>query len=258
MAETTTNLGKKTVVTTVSTDDRIVLTKSTGALTSITGANLRTYINDGVENSVVYDNILIMYHDGTNENPRMVHLDWWKSTGASKYTATGVVIAEGTKKLVVAPNDSSTTLAWSSAAVTGGGTVVTTRRAAMNDWNGEANTAAQIKHSECSGEDYAPGFCANYSRLNSSGAGYGAGKWWLPSSAELDMIYRHVNGLNYALSLIPGADKIKYGEYIYWSSTEYSGTYAWYQSFYPSYGYLSYGGLKATSKRWVRPVTAYQ
>jgi hypothetical protein len=119
---------------------------------------------------------------------------------------------------------------------------------------GKSNTAAQIKHSECSGEDYAPGFCYNYTRLNSSGHGIGAGQWWLPSSGELNMIWNHINGINYALSLISGAEQIPWAWH--WSSTEYTSNYAWRQHFLATNGNLGYG-TKASYTLQVRPVSAY-
>jgi hypothetical protein len=252
MAETTTNLGKKTVVTALSDSQRVVLTDSNGAVNSITGDNLRTYIQNGISPSMIYDNILIAFCEG-DAYMRMVHLDdWVKNSLDSTKTATGVVVSEGGKVLVVAPTGAA--LKWSSAAVTGGGVMASDRTTAINDWAGKANTAAQVKHSECADTDYAPGFCYNYTRLNSSGHGIGAGQWWLPSSGELNMIWNHINGINYALSLITGAEQIPW--LWHWSSTEYSADYAWHQSFTSQYGRLgSY--YKATRTGQVRPVSAY-
>jgi hypothetical protein len=252
MDEKTTNLGNKPVVTTLADTQRVVLTDSSGALNSITGDNLRSYIQNGINPNLMYDNILIMYYD-SDDWARMVHLDAWPALQEKGKLAIGVVITEGDKKLVVATQ--GTQLYWSSAQVTAGGKMTTSRREAIADWAGEANTAAQITHSECADVDYAPGYCANYSRVNSAGYGLKAGKWWLPSSGQLDMIWRHINGLNYALSLINDADQIPWEWH--WSSTEDSASHAWHQSFASSYGYLS-GSGKATGKSRVRPVSAYQ
>jgi hypothetical protein len=221
-------------------------------LTKISKDNLATAVFGDVPKNLMYDNILIMYYD-SDDWARMVHLDAWPALQEKGKLAIGVVITEGDKKLVVATQ--GTQLYWSSAYVTAGGKMTTSRREAMADWAGEANTAAQITHSECAGVDYAPGYCANYSRVNSAGYGLKAGKWWLPSSGQLDMIWRHINGLNYALSLINDADQIPWEWH--WSSTEFSSTHAWHQGFVSSYGYLD-GGNKATGKFRVRPVSAYQ
>jgi hypothetical protein len=252
MAETTTNLGKKTVLTTIGdTTPRIVLTDGNGAVNSITGTNLRTYMWNGITPDMIYDNILIAYCE-ESAYLRMVHLKYWPALQTSGKVACGVVVTEGDKLLVVAPTEA--TLKWSSAAVTGGGTLTTDRTAAVADWSGKANTAAQIKHSECSGTDYAPGFCANYSRLNSSGHGIGVGQWWLPSSGEANMIYNHISGINYALSLITDAVQIPYSTH--WASTEYSANGAWIQHFDTTLGHLS-NYYKYDTTYHVRPVSAY-
>jgi hypothetical protein len=129
------------------------------------------------------------------------------------------------------------------------------RRTAFNDWEGEANTKAQIQHAECADVAYAPGFCAAYQRVNANGKGLTAGMWWLPSSGELNMIWNHINGINYAISLITGGVKIPFEAH--WSSTEGSATTAWYQNFYASNGLLS-SHPKSTFRYRVRAVSAYQ
>ena len=123
----------------------------------------------------------------------------------------------------------------------------------MNDWAGKANTTAQITHAEASGAGYAPGFCANYSRVNANNQGLTAGKWWLPSLGEMMMIYANMTKINYALSLINGADQLQ--ENWYWTSTEYSATYAWYLSL--NSGFVSYTA-KASGTFRVRAVSAFQ
>lgn len=122
----------------------------------------------------------------------------------------------------------------------------------MEDWTGKASTAAQIKHAECNTASYAPGFCAKYSRTNANGKGLTAGMWWLPSLGELFCIYANMRKINYALSLINGATQL--AETWYWSSTEYSATYAWYLGLYcGNAGILT----KASHKHRVRPVSAF-
>ena len=51
------------------------------------------------------------------------------------------------------------------------------RLTALDDWTGKASTAAQITHTECSSASYAPGFCAQYSRVNANGKGLTAGRF---------------------------------------------------------------------------------
>ena len=79
-----------------------------------------------------------------------------------------------------------------------------------------------------------------------------AGRWWLPSLGELFCIYANMRKINYALSLIEGATPL--AETWYWSSTEYSATYAWFLTL--DNGYED-GGTKATGTGRVRPVSAF-
>ena len=66
------------------------------------------------------------------------------------------------------------------------------------------------------------------------------------------MIYANMRKIYYALSLIEGATQL--GETWYWSSTEYSATYAWYLGL--NYG-NAYDYTKATSQGRVRAVSAF-
>jgi len=199
------------------------------------------------------EGVFIMFHRNSDNYPLMVKPDKWASYQSSGEIAEGVVVVEGGKILVVAPTEAdSAGLLWSSAAVSGGGKTTTDRLVAFDDWSGKANTAAQITHAECSGAAYAPGFCAQYSRVNANGKGLTAGRWWLPSEGELMMIYANMRKINYCLSLIEGATQL--AEMWYWSSTEYSATLAWGLSLD---GARANHGTKAEHKRRVRPVSAF-
>ncbi len=255
MDEKTTNLGNKPVVTTLADSQRVVLTDSNGALNSISGANLRSYIQNGINPNLMYDNILIMYYDKSGNYPRQVHLDQWPSLQNNGEIACGVVVTEGDKSIVVAPTQSEEALYWASANISGGGVTTSNRRVAFNDWAGEANTAAQIQHAECADVAYAPGFCAAYQRVNANGKGLTAGMWWLPSCGESNMIWNHIHGVNYAISLITGGVQIPFEAH--WTSTEGSATNAWYHYFNASYGNLYYY-TKSSYRFRVRAVSAYQ
>ena len=196
------------------------------------------------------DGVFIMFHRNSDNYPLMVKPNNWASYQNSGEIADGVVVVEGGKILVVAPTETS--LHWSSAAVSAGGKTTSDRLTALDDWTGKASTAAQITHTECSGASYAPGFCAQYSRVNANGKGLTAGRWWLPSLGELMMIYANMRKINYALSLIEGATQL--AETWYWSSTEYSATNAWYLNLNSGYAY-SYA--KATYQFRVRAVSAF-
>lgn len=205
----------------------------------------------GIDLNAMYDGVFIMFHRKSDNYPLAVKPDKWDSYQNSGEIAEGVMVVEGGKILVVAPTEA--TLYWSSTAVSAGGKTTTDRETALNDWTGKTSTAAQITHSECNTESYAPGFCASYERVNANGQGLTAGSWWLPSLGELMMIYANMRKINYALSLINGATRI--AEAWYWSSTEYNAPVAWTLNLLS--GLAGDGGAKATSQASVRPVSAF-
>ena len=201
-------------------------------------------------NNRATDGVFIMSHRKSDDYPLAVNPDKWASYQNRGEIAEGVMVVEGGKILVVAPTEA--TLYWSSAAVSAGGKTTTDRETALNDWTGKTSTAAQITHSECNTESYAPGFCASYERVNANGQGLTAGKWWLPSLGELMMIYANMRKINYALSLVNGATQL--AETWHWSSTESSAAYAWRFNLYDGY---ANDGTKATRQYRVRPVSAF-
>lgn len=246
----TKTLGTVTTVTTVNTSQYIPLTDGSGNVTKVTLANLKAALLGGMNLNAMNDGVFIMFHRKSDDYPLAVKPDKWASYQNSGEIAEGVMVVEGGKILVVAPTEA--TLYWSSAAVSAGGKTTTDRETALNDWTGKTSTAAQITHSECNTESYAPGFCASYERVNANGQGLTAGKWWLPSLGELMMIYANMRKINYALSLINGATQL--AETWYWSSTEYSATHAW--GLYLNLGSAS-NTAKATYQLRVRPVSAF-
>ena len=247
----TKTLAAVTTVTSMSASQYIPLSDGSGNVTKITLANLKASLLGGLNLNAMNDGVFIMFHRKSDDYPLAVKPDKWASYQNSSEIAEGVMVVEGGKILVVAPTEA--TLYWSSAAVSAGGKTTTDRETALNDWTGKTSTAAQITHNECKTESYAPGFCASYERVNANGQGLTAGKWWLPSLGELMMIYANMRKINYALSLINGATQL--AETWYWSSTEYSATYAW--SLDLSYG-SAYGFYaKATYQGRVRPVSAF-
>ena len=246
----TKTLAAVTTVTSMSASQYIPLSDGSGNVTKITLANLKASLLGGLNLNAMNDGVFIMFHRKSDNYPLAVKPDKWASYQNSGEIAEGVMVVEGGKILVVAPTEA--TLYWSSAAVSAGGKTTTDRETALNDWTGKTSTAAQITHNECKTESYSPGFCASYERVNANGQGLTAGKWWLPSLGELMMIYANMRKINYALSLINGATQL--AETWYWSSTEYSATYAWTL-------YLGDGGAtsstKAAGQGRVRPVSAF-
>ncbi|MBO5362285.1 MAG: DUF1566 domain-containing protein [Prevotella sp.] len=250
MAKKTKTLAAVTTVSTVNTSQFIPLTDGNGNTTKVSLANLKASLLAGLDLDSINDGVFIMFHRNSDNYPLMVKPHKWTSYQNSGEIAEGVVVVEGGKILVVAPTEA--TLYWSSAAVSGGGKTTTDRLTALDDWTGKASTAAQITHSECNSESYAPGYCAAYERVNANGKGLTAGRWWLPSLGELMMIYANMRKINYALSLINGATPL--AETWYWSSTEYSATNAW--LLYLDDGFA--GNLtKATHQGRVRAVSAF-
>ena len=225
MTKQTKKLTAQTTVTTVNTAQKFPMTDANGNVTLITLENLKAALMGGLDLNALEDGIFVMFHRKGDNYPLMVKPHKWTSYQAGGEIADGVVVVEGGHVLVVAPTESPTQLTWSSAEVSGGGTTTSDRVTAMNDWNGKANTASQVTHSEASGAGYAPGFCHAYSRVNANGNGLTAGKWWLPSLGEMMMIYANMTKINYALSLINGATQLV--ESWYWTSTESSAAGAW-------------------------------
>lgn len=236
---------------------------------AVTNASLNTmkpYLEKNM--AQLYDGVFIMYHRANDGYPLMVAPAQWPSLEAGGEIADGVVIFEGGRHLVVAPTQADA-LPWSSAEVQADSPNYgnddnfaaqvngNNRLAAMFDFNGRQHTDAAIKASSDSHVTntaaYAPGYCRLYSRANSKGKGLTAGYWWLPSVGELLMMYANKAKINYALSLIKGAQRLD--ESWYWSSTERSPAYAW--SLYFGDGHLTGWNLKVKVKSRVRPVSAF-
>ena len=246
-------LSGQTATATVASGEKFVKVDGNGNTTLITLDNLRSQLLGGQSLNALEDGIFIMTHRKSDDYPIMYKPHLWTAQQNAGEIADGVVVVEGGKVLVVAPTESDAAgLLWSSEAVSGGGVTTSDRVTAYNDWAGKTNTAAQITKPQCQGASYAPGFCAAYSRTNANGKGLTAGKWWLPSLGEMMMIYANMTKINYALSLISGAQQLE--ATWYWTSTEYSATGAW--SLILSDGHVN-GHTKASDRRRVRAVSAF-
>lgn len=212
----------------------------------------------------LYDGVFIMFHRKSDDFPLAVRVSSWASYQNSGEVAEGVLLVEGGRHLVIAPTE-GTDKKWSSKPVSSSDTsgsvqisgVTTTgdRMTALNDFAGRANTTAIINGSTSSNvtntEAYAAGFCNKYARVNVNGKGLTAGRWWLPSLAELVMIWANFDKINYALSKISGATQLQSAWY--WSSTQLSAAAAW--SLYLTVGYVDLN-YKFNQLR-VRPVSAF-
>lgn len=236
------------------------------AITNASAASMKYYLTKNLNQ--IHDGIFIMYHRASDGYPLMVKPNDWPSLQSSGEVADGVAVFEGGRHIVVAPTQADA-LPWSSAAVQAdssnygnddsfaGGVSENNRLAATLDFNGRQHTDAAIRASSSSHVTntaaYAPGYCRLYSRANSKGKGLTAGYWWLPSVGELLMMYANKLKINYALSLINGAQQLD--EYWYWSSTESSSQRAWSLTF--GDGTLYDWLVKVGDKYHVRPVSAF-
>lgn len=189
--------------------------------------------------SVVY----VAYYDHNNN----IVCTPWENWNTGRSGALGVVIIEGSKRLLVAIDEA--TLYWSSKTGSGGATTTTSKDTADGDYKGRSNTSEIVSSSSFSsdGSGYAPGYCHAYSKGNKA-----AGSWWLPSLGELGMIWKYFEPINAALARISGATQLSVVPY--WSSTEHSASNAWNMN-------MGNGGRwhysKATYQYRVRPVSEF-
>lgn len=240
---------------------------------AVTNASKKSMIEAINANSLqMYDGVFIMFHRKSDNFPLAVPVSDWPSRQSAGEIADGVLLIEGGKHVVIAPTEASAGLPWSSKPTSttnsqgqtvskgdgvqiSGVTTTGDRLTAFADFTGKANTAAIIKASTTTNitntADYAPGFCNKYSRANANGKGLLAGTWWLPSLAELVLIWANFDKINYALSKISGATQLQ--RTWYWSSTQFSADLAWY--LYLSDGLMNYY-YKFNQYR-VRPVSAF-
>lgn len=197
------------------------------------------------------DNIKIIIYRIADNVPMLITLNDWSKYKANGEKASGVVVFEGDKHVVVSLSGKN--LPWSSSAIDGGGTKASTRKEAIIDWDSEANASNQLEHPECNTVDYAQGYCASYSDVNTNNVGLAAGTWMLPSCGELAMMSRNIDNINAALVLIDNAELLPKVNYI--SCTETSNAnYVWCFHFYDSV--INTGNKVDTC--YVRPVSKYQ
>ncbi len=111
---------------------------------------------------------------------------------------------------------------------------------------GEMNTMLIIANQGSNSNDYAAGVCANYT-VTESGVTYG--DWYLPSKAELNLMYQNKAAIDATAGANGGSS---FGVY-YWSSTEINNDYVWQQIFQGGYHVSVY---KISTAR-VRAVRAF-
>lgn len=120
--------------------------------------------------------------------------------------------------------------------------------------NGKQNTDAIINYGKANSVSYpAAEYCVAYkpSSVYKDETWYAAGAWFLPSVKELNTLYANKAAVNAALTKV---NATTLGNEYYWSSTEGSGTDAWWLGMSGG-GRYAYG--KDYSSRYVRPVLAF-
>ena len=159
----------------------------------------------------------------------------------------GILLIEDDHKIVVATEDAPEDLPWS---FTKRGLVnrpADSWKEAESDFNGEYYCQ------KLNSPNYpAAYYCKTYNKGNRD--------WYLPSSGELWMIYRHLDEIQNALSIVGGQKFITTWDDendvpVYWSSTERCSVSAWKLDF--DYGDLSSWYNKVGYSNKVRPVSNF-
>lgn len=211
------------------------------------------------------DGCFVTYHRKSDNWPLAVPHWKWPEIERTGEKADGVlVLIDGQAPIIVSPT--GTQLKWSKNAVAVNADTGSNYNKAYTDYTGKTRTAAiMAKGTELFGEEqegwtqFAPAWCNAYDRSYDKGdeghtkIGIGAGKWWLPSIAELIIIWKHKYAINLCLSVISGASPLV--ESWHWSSTENSATYAWY--LYLNDGDLNSWLTKVSNSFYVRAVAAF-
>jgi len=243
-----------------------LIDKTSSLQSQVNAVNLSLGV-DNPQLQAITDGCFITYHRKSDNFPLAVPYWKWATIEASGEQADGVlVLIDGQAPIIVAPTQAATTLLWSKNAIGLDVSVGSDYTKAYVDYTGQTRTAAIMSRAEeLFGEDedewpnYAASFCYQYDRSYDKGdeagtkIGIGAGKWWLPSIAELLTIWKHKYTINLCLSVITGASQLT--ESWYWSSTEHSAQGAWLLGLYD--GGLSHWGTKGTGSGNVRAVAAF-
>lgn len=186
------------------------------------------------------DGCMVAYHRKSDNWPVAVPYWEWPEIEASGEVADGVlVLVDGQAPILVAPTDRK--LFWAKYNFEVDTKVGLDHELAYADFTGQTRTAALIAKSadlfgtaDTIAEEYAAAWCYNYDRsykyhdLISDkiiNIGVLRTKWWLPSIAELVVIWKHKYAINLCLSVIK--DAIPISDTWYWSSTEATASTVW-------------------------------
>lgn len=232
------------------TNSLLATENATGKNYRMSAANLKTELGS-ISIDDVMDNVFIMCHRSSDSYPVCYRPSEWATREAAGNVATGVLLIDGGRKLVIAPQEKTST--WSTCQVVCG-TASSDRLAVQELYNGKENCAKILTNTTLAaeGDASAVGWCNAYERINAGGKGLKAGAWWLPSLGELYLMFANYTKINYALSKISGATLLSKNPY--WSCTEYSATIAWLLDF--TNGFQGYN-TKSSAQYRVRPVSAF-
>ena len=232
------------------TNSLLATENATGKSYRMSAADLKNELGS-ISIDDVMDNVFIMCHRSSDSYPVCYRPSEWAVQEAAGDVATGVLLIDGGRKLVIAPQEKTST--WSTCQVVCG-TASSDRLAVQELYNGKENCAKILTNTTLAveGDASAVGWCNAYERINAGGKGLKAGAWWLPSVGELYLMFANFTKINYALSKISGATLL--AKAAYWSCTEHSAQYAW--SLYFSNG-RQYGAGKSAYQCMVRPVSAF-
>ena len=168
-------------------------------------------------------------------------VDGWNPR--NNYGVVGVLVVEDDHKIVIATEDAPVKLKWSKER----GLInepVDELEDAKSDFNGE------IYCRRLGSPDFpAAYYCKTYNK--------GGRNWYLPSSGELWLIYNHLEEIQNALSIVGGQKFVTTwdeGAPMYWSSTVFSATLAWYLNLLDG---ILYWGNKVSGSLKVRPVSKF-
>ena len=236
------------------TNSLLATENATGKSYRMSAADLKKELGS-ISIDGVMDNVFIMCHryiSGSQDSyPICYRPSEWAAQEALGNVATGVLLIDGGRKLVIAPQEKTST--WSTCQLECG-TKQADRLLAQELYNGKENCAKILTNTTLAaeGDASAVGWCNAYERINAGGKGLKAGAWWLPSLGELYLIFANFTKINYALSKISGATLLS--KTAYWSCTEVSAPGAWYLYFSSGYQNLS---NKSMDQYRVRPVSAF-
>ena len=233
------------------TNSLLATENATGKNYRMSADNLKSELGS-ISIDDVMDNVFIMCHR-PSDNSRAVcyRPSEWAAQEAAGNVATGVLLIDGGRKLVIAPQEKTST--WSTCKLECG-TKQEDRLLAQELYNGKENCAKILTNTTLAaeGDASAVGWCNAYERINAGGKGLKAGAWWLPSLGELYLMFANYTKINYALSKISGATLLS--KTTYWSCTENSAQIAWLLNF--NNGNQN-NNDKSSNQYRVRPVSAY-